>query len=477
MKKKKLNDLLKFEINCIEINSIFVKAPLLINILNELAIKEKRRVHVYPIEMNSVYYNAKLIAYLSGIDINLVRKYVYPWYFHEKKETMNAYEKDKFISAIEQIGESHLYMTSIRNGPIPNSISNMLDDEEMEYIIIDNIDIFIKRTNSSYENVLELMQKYAQKNHTKFILFTMNKGIKFPNTIVVNKRKTRYDVEIVSQNEKFGVTFNSKNYHIEDIDDNYMTNFMSFYKDKKTYNIKKVLFVNKKEKEIEARCKKNVSFHDITDKTKKGKVFAWVEGKRAQKLYIASEGITKFPEDSSWLFAWFSKNGFDFNLFENVESFSFQNIDTSEVTDMSKMFSGLKNLKKINVKSFDTSKVKSMACMFLGCARLKKLDLSHFKIEKLECIIEMFNGCNSLKYLNIDGLSFNHLLSIEQENYDEVFFDLPKCIKIRVHSRNIMDYIINMNERNRPLAWNKRNFKIANKERKSRKCKKSFLNQ
>lgn len=219
MKMKKLNDLLKFEINCIEINSIFVKAPLLINILNELAIKEKRRVHVYPIEMNSVYYNAKLIAYLSGIDINLVRKYVYPWCFHEKKETMNAYEKDKFISAIEQIGKSSLDMTSIKNGSILNSIRDMLDDEEKEYIIIDNIDLFIKRTNSSYENVLELMQKYAQKNHTKFILFTINKSIKFPNHIVVNKSKTRYNAEIVTQNEKYVVTFNSKNYHMENIDE------------------------------------------------------------------------------------------------------------------------------------------------------------------------------------------------------------------------------------------------------------------
>lgn len=258
---------------------------------------------------------------------------------------------------------------------------------------------------------------------------------------------------------------------------NYLANFMSFYKDKKTYNIKKVLFVNKKTKEIEARCKKSVSFHDITDKTKEGKVFAWIEGKRAQKLYIASEGITKFPEDSSWLFAWFSKSGFDFNLFENVEFFDFQNIDTSEVTDMSKMFSGLKNLKKISVKNFDTSKVKSMACMFLGCTRLKKLDLSGFKIEKLECVIEMFNGCSSLKYLNIDGSSFNHLLTIEEEDYDEVFFDLPKNVKIKVSTSKMMKYILNMNERNRPLVWNKRNFKIANKERKSRKCKKSFLNQ
>lgn len=67
--------------------------------------------------------------------------------------------------------------------------------------------------------MLLVMQEYVKKNRTKFILFTMNKEIKFPNKIVVNKRKTRYDLEIVTPNEKWLVKFNAKNYRMERIDE------------------------------------------------------------------------------------------------------------------------------------------------------------------------------------------------------------------------------------------------------------------
>lgn len=255
------------------------------------------------------------------------------------------------------------------------------------------------------------------------------------------------------------------------MNNNYMTNFMSFYEKKKKYVIKKVLFVSMKEKEMEARCKKSVCFHDISDKTKSGKVTAWIEG---EKLYVASDGITKFPIDSSWIFANFRKSDVYFNLFEHVETFVFQNVDTSEVEDMSKMFSGLANLKKINLKSFVTSRVESMACMFLGCKNLKQLDLSSFQLDCLSSVIEMFNGCCSLNCLDISGASWEHFISILEDDYDEVFLELPRSIKIRVFSNAIMEFILQMNERSRPYFWSEHNFEIVNKERKIKDAKGIF---
>jgi surface protein len=50
---------------------------------------------------------------------------------------------------------------------------------------------------------------------------------------------------------------------------------------------------------------------------------------------------------------------------ENIEY-----LNTSEVKDMSSMFSSCQNLKSINLSSFDTRKVTNMSCMFDGCRSL-----------------------------------------------------------------------------------------------------------
>ena len=77
------------------------------------------------------------------------------------------------------------------------------------------------------------------------------------------------------------------------------------------------------------------------------------------------------------------------------------NLNTSEVTDMSRMFAGCSALRSLDVSRFDTSQVTGMSSMFSGCASLTELDLYFFDTAKVTDMHEMFSGCATLSALNL----------------------------------------------------------------------------
>ena len=79
------------------------------------------------------------------------------------------------------------------------------------------------------------------------------------------------------------------------------------------------------------------------------------------------------------------------------------NLNTSEVTDMSCMFAGCSALRTLDVSSFDTSQVTDMSGMFRGCKSLAELDLYFFDTAKVRDISEMFKDCKGLTALDLSG--------------------------------------------------------------------------
>ena len=78
----------------------------------------------------------------------------------------------------------------------------------------------------------------------------------------------------------------------------------------------------------------------------------------------------------------------------NLKEVIFNDVDTSEVTDLSYMFSGCTSLETISLKKFDTSNVTIMDQMFVNCYKLKEMDLSGFdmrKVTKLTNFIHNFS--------------------------------------------------------------------------------------
>ena len=113
------------------------------------------------------------------------------------------------------------------------------------------------------------------------------------------------------------------------------------------------------------------------------------------ELYIAGYGEIKLSEANSLFF-----------FFTNVETLDFNNIiDTSNVTDMLRMFQNCYKLTSVDLSTFDTSKVTNMADMFNGCSSLLNLNLSSFDTSSVTNMINIFASCS--KMLTVDVSNFN----------------------------------------------------------------------
>lgn len=98
--------------------------------------------------------------------------------------------------------------------------------------------------------------------------------------------------------------------------------------------------------------------------------------------------------------------------FIKVETVEFDNFDTSNVTDMSGMFSRCSSLSKLDVSGFDTSKVTDMSSMFNECSNLSELDVSGFNTSKVTDMSSMFNECNGLSELDVSGFDTSRVTNM-----------------------------------------------------------------
>ena len=113
---------------------------------------------------------------------------------------------------------------------------------------------------------------------------------------------------------------------------------------------------------------------------------------------VAEEG-TVLPEDCSYLFG----------EYINCTSIDLSNADTSNVTNMSRMFSLCYSLTSLDVSGFDTSNVTNMSRMFEDCAYLTSLDVSGFDTSNVTDMSGMFSHCYSLTSLDVSGFNTSNV--------------------------------------------------------------------
>ena len=127
-------------------------------------------------------------------------------------------------------------------------------------------------------------------------------------------------------------------------------------------------------------------------------------------------------------------SGFNTNRVTNMDSMFYHcvaltkldvsNFDTSQVTNMYDMFDACFDLTELDLSNFDTSQVTDMRGMFGICADLKKLDLSNFDTGRVTDMSGMFNACLSLEEIDLSNFNtsqvtnmsgmFNACLSLEE---------------------------------------------------------------
>ena len=78
--------------------------------------------------------------------------------------------------------------------------------------------------------------------------------------------------------------------------------------------------------------------------------------------------------------------------------------DTSNVTDMSRMFYQCSALTgELDLSEWDTSKVTTMYYMFYNCSKLTSINVSNWDTSKLTKITNMFNYCSKLTSINVSN--------------------------------------------------------------------------
>ncbi|WP_301405448.1 BspA family leucine-rich repeat surface protein, partial [Enterococcus entomosocium] len=87
-------------------------------------------------------------------------------------------------------------------------------------------------------------------------------------------------------------------------------------------------------------------------------------------------------------------------------------LDTSNVTDMSRMFYNLQKLTSIDVSSFDTSNVKRMNSMFGELSALTNLDISNFNTSNVTNMSSMFYNLKKVASLDLSNLDTSNVTNM-----------------------------------------------------------------
>ncbi len=104
-----------------------------------------------------------------------------------------------------------------------------------------------------------------------------------------------------------------------------------------------------------------------------------------------------------------------FYHFEALQTVDFQNADFGAVTNLMECFDGCKSLTAVLFdENINTSKVTSMAKMFTGCGKLQTADISNFDFDSVTTMEQMFDACGSLfdDFSFVNGLNAPELTSI-----------------------------------------------------------------
>ena len=96
----------------------------------------------------------------------------------------------------------------------------------------------------------------------------------------------------------------------------------------------------------------------------------------------------------------------------NLQSFSINNIDTSNVTNMYAMFYNCSSLTSLDVSSFNTSNVTNMYAMFSSCSSLTSLDVSSFDTSNVTNMYSMFYNCPNLTSLDLSNFDTSNVINM-----------------------------------------------------------------
>ena len=174
-----------------------------------------------------------------------------------------------------------------------------------------------------------------------------------------------------------GLKFNAKLKSLETT-----TNKIEHFKKSTTAPVAAINAINIEDPESDYEIK---LWLDPTDKT----AYYYTE---PEKVYLNEQSSDMFSRNSNE------------NKIGNIKDLDISNFDTSKVTQMSGMFSGMSSLTSLDLSNFDTSAATSMRVMFSDMSSLTSLDLSSFNTSNVTDMEGMFYNVSSLTSLDLSNL-------------------------------------------------------------------------
>lgn len=120
-------------------------------------------------------------------------------------------------------------------------------------------------------------------------------------------------------------------------------------------------------------------------------------------------------------------------LFENlrnvqtIEGLGY--LDTTQATDMSRLFAHMESLREMDLTSFDTSNVTNMYAMFHRMMSLEKLDISSFDTSNVTSMTLMFGHLNELQELDVSHFDTRNVLDM-----NNTFINMRSLVELDLSS-------------------------------------------
>lgn len=155
-----------------------------------------------------------------------------------------------------------------------------------------------------------------------------------------------------------------------------------------------------------------------------GDVVGWLDGTTWKVSTQDSKKSITFNADSSYMF----------DCIPNIKEIQFNNINTSQVKNMSGMFEH-SSVTCLELLNFDTSNVTNMRSMFQAMrGDVEMLDLSSFNTSKVTDMSQMFAWSENLQSLNVSNLDTSKVT-----NMKSMFLCCDSLKEVKVRSQTDID--------------------------------------
>ena len=253
--------------------------------------------------------------------------------------------------------------------------------------IINNLKTIMNNITNYYNISSHIINNYNSQYKNYIILNNINDFIKYNNTIE-NDIKRIINSDIINKFKSINNLYhNYKN-------NNYIKAEIKI--EEEDLN-KKIQIINhsKDSKEIEENCVIKINNEIIP--------FSYTKEFSKKGPYIIKYYFSKNLSSAEYLFH-------DCKKLTNLD---LSNFNTKDINNMSHMFYECSSLKYLDISDIDTKSVTNMRCMFCECSSLKELNLSNFNTNKVTDMSYMFYNCSSLINLNLGNLDNNSVNNID----------------------------------------------------------------